>query len=330
MSLDHNFFSCSEHQKLSSTFEKKQTIGGCDNDAGFYAIAGRIIEMLSRHPLLKLPEGLLDKLLTRYETFFSAPLHEGRPDTYAARIQQLIKSTPAQQFHAQLTFILRQLAVDELCSHPERYLTAFIGEHAGITTEKMRRSDAWIDASNIAALSNTLGLPIIVNVVESDKPLPKQHQYNIDKSNIYPCVTIKLHRQDFSPMRPFQRGEISYNRGMSEISNRIIDEQIRIKHKFESIRPHLEALDKNDLLSIYIKWMNHADNEDEKNVYAGTEHGYQQFFEPIIGNQEMMPTNHQEYIKNQLVIAIARAVSVGHMHLDVVYTDNQSQSEPRP
>lgn len=330
MSLDHNFFSNNDTQKSSEPFDKKTRFdnGGSDNDDSFHAIALGLIEMFSKHSLLKLREGLLDKLITRHEALFPAHIHEALLDTSASRMQQLIKSIPRSQLVADLAYTLRQIAVDELCTNPTLYPTAFINKNESTSPAQMRRSGTWIDGCCIAALSNRLGLPIIVNVTEPGKILPSQIHYNVDKSNLIPGVSIKLNAQSFIPCHLLSPGpevndHLAFNRSTSEIRRMIVDEQLRIKHRYESVRSHLEALNKNELLAIYVSWMNSPDDSNEKKHYAGTEYGYQHFFEAITGDEKTLPTDHDGYVRYEIMNAIARAISVGDMNLDVIYKDNR-------
>lgn len=339
MSLDHYFFSSSESPKSLHTFEKKAGLanGDSNNNDVFHALATGIIELFCRHPLLKLWEGLLDKLVTRFEALFSGRSHENLPNTSASRMQQIMKRVPMQQFISELAFTLRQIAVDELCINPEIYPSAFIGVSKDTSPEIMRRTDTSLDASSIAALSNSLGLPITVNVVERGKILPKQLYYNVDKLSTRPCVLIKLESRHFTPMQPpktmpAHKDDLAFNRSMPEILGIIADDQLRIKHKYDSVRQHLEAfvlldpeegvLNKADLIAIYVKWINSTEYLSGQKCYAGTEYGYQHFFEAINDDDKMLP-NHNGYITQELINAIARAITIGHMHPDVIYKDNQ-------
>lgn len=114
---------------------------------------------------------------------------------------------------------------------------------------------------------------------------------------------------------------INYNQNFfsSSIPEAFTEDQIQLKNKFESTYHDLEALvqlgslNKHNLLSIYIKGINHTGSAS----CAGTELGTQHIFEGLVNkpNDKSLVT-YDDYVVSELMHAIARAISTGCMSPD--------------
>ncbi|WP_064088252.1 OTU domain-containing protein [Legionella feeleii] len=258
-----------------------------------------------------------------------------------------------------LAYVLRQIAVDELCAHPEKYRGAFASfedndQHANedreATPERMRQETTWIDESAIAALANALKLPIEVHVVTKNKELPMRLQYNAS-SDATPEVVMQLQNGHYiprvsQPARFMNISEQQKNMGplqpvtqsvqdppLSEILAKIAAEDQRLLEEFENTVNQLTAsviageVTKEELLEIYVKGMAKSDYLQGRVKYVGLEHGNQRFFEAIesakpgakIKAVRLGSDSHDKQVVNELVHAIARAISIGQLDPGVVF-----------
>ena len=342
MSFKQNFFIRTLGASDKPSTDQKSgafvDVGGT-GDCGFRAIAAGLIELYSTPALTKGRDALLQLLLTRFDVLFPTHAHQTSVLTPTQRLQQLKKRVPYHQLIVEMAYTLRQIAVDELCTNPDEYPGAFLGEDEGTSPAMMRKMTTWIDESSLSALSNALHLPITVQVVDGSKSLPYQFQYNVDSS--CPSVLIKLEKGHYVPYlrgpspqtrpTPVQsimpsKDDLAFDRKLPDILAMIAEDQKRMKDKFESIREKLEAqvllgskqggLNKDDLLSIYVNGKQTSDYLQGRARLAGIESG-----------NPRGHSCHDEYVVNELVHAIARAISIGHMSPDVIYKDNQPAVE---
>ncbi len=357
MTRKQHFFSNMTQPPLSETKHGAFIDVGGAGDCGFRAIAAGLIELYSTHSLIQGRDALLQSLLTRYVSLFPTHTHQSTIVTPTQRLQQLKKRVPWHQLIGEIAFTLRQIAVDELCAHPERYPGAFVGEHEGTSPSVMRKMETWIDESSLAALSNALHLPVTVQVVDGSKSLAHQFQYNTDEN--HRGVLIRLEKSHYTPYlrenasqgSPNQTPSIvaatdeqAFNRSLPEILMIIAQDQQRMKEKFESIFETLEAqmrlsseqggLNKQDLLDIYVKGMRTSDYLQGRVHYAGMESGTQHFFDAIKKHEPTSrysntSSQHDAYVVHELIHAIARAISIGHISPDAIYKDNRNHSAPR-
>lgn len=346
MSIKQNFFihttGASDKPSMAQKSGAFIDVGGT-GDCGFRAIAAGLIDLYSRPALTAGRDALLQTLFTRFDVLFPTHAHQTSVLTPMQRLQQLQKRKPYHQLIVEMGHTLRQIAVDELCANPEHYPGAFVGEHEGTTPAMMRKTSTWVDESSLAALSNTLHLPITVNVVDGAKSLPHQFHYRVDSNS--PSILIQLEKGHYVP---FLRGpipptrpnwvqcitpakdDLAFDRDLPDILARIADDQKRMKDKFESIRHQLETqvllgskqggLNQQDLLDIYVNGMQTSDYLGLRACFSGLESGRTDWLDAI---KRRVVGCHDEYLVKELVHAIARAISIGHMSPDVIYKDNQ-------
>ncbi|WP_019215572.1 OTU domain-containing protein [Legionella tunisiensis] len=286
-------------------------VGGT-GDCGFRSVAACLIDdYLFKRNLAN--QQLLEKILARYFDYFPHPQPFGR--TARDRLESMTRSPLAMaECTRRFAYVLRQIAVDELCTYPEKYRGAFASfedndQHAKedkeTTPQQMRQETTWIDESAIAALSNALGeLPIEVQVVTKNRALPMRLQYNVP-SDTTPAVVMQLQKGHYiprvsQPARFMNISEQQSNMGplqpvtrdiqdppQSEILAKIAAEDQRLRDEFDQTLNQLTAsvvageVTKEELLEIYIKGMAKSDYLQGRIKYVGLEHGNQRFFEAI-------------------------------------------------
>jgi hypothetical protein len=291
-----------------SSFEN---VGGT-GDCGFRAVAVCLMDdYLFKKNLAN--QQILTHLLARYFEYFPHPQPFGR--STKERLESMVRSPLAMaECTRRLAYVLRQIAVDELCAHPEKYRGAFVSfegndRNQGVDKETapecMRQETTWIDESAIAALSNALGqLPIEVQVAANNKELPMRLQYNVS-SNEPPAVVMQLQNGHYmprvsQPSRFMNISEQQRNMGplqpqlrvvtdlpLSAILVKIAAEDQRLLEKFTHTVNQLTSsvlageVTKEELLEIYVKSMAKSDYLQGRVKYVGLEHGNQHFFEAI-------------------------------------------------
>jgi hypothetical protein len=337
MAIKHHFFPITvttpSFLKNTSAPQAGFTDVGDKKDCGFRAIAAGLVDLLSRHHLIKGKELLLTTILTRHESLFKYTSDSATLSTASQKIQKLITKIPLNQLITELAYTLRQIAVDELCANPTLYPDAFIDHpNHSSSPEHMRHPESWINESSLLALSNRLRLPITIHVVTSENDLPKIIHYHSDKS--MPCVLIKQNKTQYMPYlhllsqhiqakhdhNPLEQHPIqTTDPRLNEIRALIAEQGARMRQTFESIctdlKKNLEAgvLSKAALLAIYVHGI-----KDNDCLEA---HGAQ----PIIADfksrslELFAPVEHTDFMIEPLVHAIASAISIGRMSRHALY-----------
>jgi hypothetical protein len=344
--VNHGFFSSQEPTAVD-TYEIKPAfidVGG-NGDCGFRAVAAGLIDNFLQHP--RMNADLLNKVLACYFSYF--PAHRTTLPglvTAAERMQQLIKDVRMGDLISAAAYTLRQIAVTEMCTHPERYRGAFVERNEGTTPEDMRKSTTWIDESSIAALANALAISIEVQVVERGKTLPMRLRYN-DLGAGTPPVVMQLKNGHYTPrvslverftsvnsqcVRKVQPvNTVTADPELPEIYATIAREDERLVVAFENAYDRLALmvaageLSKDDLLAMYVKGMADSDYLSGRITHVCIEHGNQHFFDAIIraqrgSPQDSSPTSgNDKVIVDELIHALARAFTIGQMSADHVF-----------
>lgn len=357
----HSFFSntpaMAEHAEKRSSKPTFVDVGG-NGDCGFRAVAAGLIDNFLSHPHVK--GEWLNRLLTQHFKYF--PEQRTTPAglwTPAERMQQLLKHVRMGELLQTLAYTLRQMAVTEMCAHPELYRGAFVGQHENTAPADMRQATTWIDESSIAALAHAIDLPIKVRVVESGKTLPMNLCYNEAKKAENPLIVIKLQQGHYVPrvhaserfkavkdlpiVRPLNPviENLPQDPELSEILTHIAAEDKRLVKAFEDTHYRLMTmvaageLNKEGLLAIYTKNMGNSDYLKGRVAYVTTEHGNQDFFNAIFRSQQSLPQedaglSSNEQITAELVHALARAITIGQMNVDEVFAQIDDAQEVRP
>lgn len=334
-------------------------VGGT-GDCGFRSVAACLIDdfLFNRRAL---NQKLFTELLARYFDYFPQAQPFGR--TALERMENMVRSPLAMaECTRRLAYVLRQIAVDELCENPENYRSAFITNNRldeEITFEQRRKESTPIDESLIAALSNRLELPIEVQVVTATKELPLRLQYNVSPGEKPPVVmqlqhghyisgvsqparfkSIREQQVNMLPLQPVT-SVLTQDPPLSEVLARIKAEDGRLLAKFNHTTHQLVAMvnagevSKDDLIAIYVKGLAKRDDSQGRVKYVGVEHGNQRFFEVISNTKPELGTkavhlscdSYNEQIINELIDAIARAISVGQLDPAIVFAQIEHDEE---
>ncbi|KTC84617.1 MULTISPECIES: OTU domain-containing protein [Legionella] len=270
------------------------------------------------------------------------------------------------KFVLELSYALRQVTVDELCRFPDKYPGAFVSDNEKTDPANMRKRDTWIDESAIAALSNVTKIPITVQVVEPGKELHLSLNYNEElKDAIGSPITLQLQNKHYLPLvsNPEQFALLNPNKviisthrvqaaepinpppkdpELSEILAIIEQADKDLIKEYEETLKRLELMvnlgefgdSPNDvLMKIYIAGMNKSDYLAGRVKQVGIEHGNQDFFQKAIDRAQkgvepvsLPKGDFDDQITKELVRAIARAISIGHLTHSVYENLEQTRS----
>ncbi|MDP1603482.1 MAG: hypothetical protein Q8M03_09485 [Legionella sp.] len=331
---------------LSTSLKKEPrfvNVGG-NGDCGFLAIASGIIDNAYK---IRPNQIMLSKLLEQHNNYFPLPPFQGLV-TSAERLKAMVggSSTMAKLIR-ELGYTLRQMSVDELCANDVLYRGAFVANNEGTSPDKMRMQTTEIDESYIAALSEALKIPITVQVVEKSKEVPARFHYGqnytasdevviqLQNKHYIPRLTNAALFESVSeqPVRALEpkASEQKADPELAEILKRIEAEDNRLLHVFDTNLRRLQNLvedgeiDKDYLLTIYIKGMNNSDYLQGRIKHVGLEHGNQNFFNAIESARRphaivgLPKGSHDEQVTKELIHAIARAISIGQLDAEDVF-----------
>lgn len=319
-------------------------VGG-NGDCGFRSVAAGIINNALVHPQLN--RKLLNQILNRHFRYF--PWH--RPKSVNGLMtpnevmNDLVACVDMPELIKAMGYTLRQLAVDELVRHPEKYPGAFVENNEKTAPEMMRKPRTWIDESSIVALSNALNLPVKVNVMDWGKELASSHTYNGETGEnpvTNPKIVMQLEGNHYMPQVPkdkvslfkkkcwfFEKkikppiSDAASDKAMPAIMKIVNEEEQRIAQAFISIEKRLTAmmiadeLNKDRLLEAYIKAMNTSDYLQTRTSYVNKARG-DEFFSQALGFSTKDPENKKhspqlssdEELVVQLIDGLARELSV--------------------
>ncbi len=322
-------------------------VGG-NGDCGFRAVAAGLIDSFLVHP--RGNGQWLTKVLANHFSYFP----EQRTKlpglvTAAERMQHLInhRHLSMRELLQTMAYTLRQMAVTELCTHPALYRGAFVDRNEKTTPNDMREPTTWIDESSIAALAKALAMSIEVRVIERGKTLPMRLMYN-HQGEGHPSLVMQLQDHHYKPRvtlserfsavsSPVVRdvcpvtNALPNDPSLSDIHAAIAAEDMRLVTEFKETYHRLAImvaageLNKNDLLAMYATNMANSDYLCGRVAHVGVEHGNQQFFDAILRTQRgihqaVLPAGeHHQDIVNELIHAIARAITIGQMNADDVF-----------
>ena len=346
--VNHGFFS-NPGSTTADRLHKKPVfvdVGG-NGDCGFRAVAACLIDGFLQRP--RAYGELFSKVLASHFNYF--PAHRTTLPglvTPIDRVQQIIKQVRMGDLLQYLAYTLRQIAVTEMCAHPELYRGAFVERNEGTAPETMRKPTSWIDESSIAALAKGLGFPIEVQVAERGKILPMRLRYN-DVGVGKPKVVMKLQDGHYTPRvssverfntvrsQPVRElhpvtNSLTPDPSLVDIHAAIAAADERLVLAFEQAYDRLAVmvavgeLNKDDLLAMYVKNMTNSDYLAGRVACINAEHGTQHFFDAIIRVQRglqkgaLPADDNDQYIIDELIHALARAISIGQMSAENVFS----------
>lgn len=324
-------------------------VGG-HGDCEFRSLTVGIIDNFISYPRKQNTE-LLSKLLGAYYQYFPQ-YRSNMPGlvTPVDRMQQLINRMPMAMLVQTMGYVLRQMAVTELCSNPWRYRGAFVEKNENTSPTEMRRQGTWIDESAIAAIAHVLSMPIKIQEVDRLKTLPLcRHYPPTDASSMSPIVlehqgnryqvkTMSTERfqavgnQSIPSIQPVEDLPVR-DPSMPELLAKIAAEDHRMMKVFEdrsnqlSLMVEAQELNLEKLLAIYVKGMSQSDYLSGTVACPLAEHGNQTLFDTILRDQQGVSDTgkatktHDQSIVDELIHAIARALSIGQMNENKVFAE---------
>lgn len=334
-------------------------------DSCFPSFSAGIIDNVVTRP--KTNQALAATVLSRFTDYFVLPQMSGHILTQTQRFEKMLaKPQIIAQFIHDLSYTLKQIAVDELCKNPEKY-DGFFNSREGLQSLSLMREPGATVSTHaseyaIAALADALKIPVIVYVTETGKELPLQHNWGPDlprasfdsiillqQSNQYLVHVKKMDRfraashQAFHFSMPLDR-KPSVDIDMNVILQRVKAENRHLLAAFEQNVHRLTAmvdageLGKQELLDLYVKEMgikdeNHSQHQVKK---AGIAHGSQKFFDDLFDKNRLKRNarsfsageSHDQRVIRELVCAFARDISLGRLDENTVFA-HLEQLEPR-
>ncbi|KTD07601.1 hypothetical protein [Legionella jamestowniensis] len=350
------FFKNLPPQPTEATKQTAKTVDyvdvGGNGDCGFRAIAAAIIskELYESNTMFfeNRNSAELNALLIKHFEYFP----EQKPSLpHANAIDQLRWLTNSNRMVLtiqSLAYTIRQMAVDEMTDREScaKYRGAFVNDGVTPTSPAtMRQPTTWIDETAIAAAAKATGYPIRVRVVSEGKEIPMHLHYEGKKERSANPLVIQLQEKHYIPcvMNPTKFQSVKTVSAVSltptqvkkndpdieEVLAIIAQEDKRLLENFEDTKRRLTAAVEADgatkelLLNIYIEGLKKSDYFQG---YVGIEHGSEHFFKALkesnselrIVRNELM-NNPNQHFTNQLIHAIARAVTIEQLDANHVF-----------
>jgi hypothetical protein len=360
ISVANGFFNHPNATHVIQNHPKKSLVNvGSDGDSNFRAVAAANIDNVLSHPQGN--RTLLARLFERHNKYFPSSQQTRtllRPDE---RLREMV-NTPygMAKLIREFAYTLRQMTVDELCSNPEYYRRAFVNQAGMISPANLRQESTPIGNVAITALANHLQLPITVNEVRAGKELPLSSHYG-PKANSPEAsgdeVQLRLQQSVYVPAlrQPDRFKQVSSQR--LAINHPVVSQEApdpdtsvnieRIKKGDERLVKHylqnlhrigtmvsLGELTKDHLLTTYIKGVSHRDDDENPCRYDGVEHGLSDFFDEATAHINQKPfqlitldnISHEDQVMNELVCALARAISIGQLDDNLLFEQVEGNS----
>ncbi len=353
MTHPRGFFNVKEKRCIPAPLKKLDLTNQYCSYSAVLALAATIIDKLLSHKISPKTYSL-PLLWERHFGYFPPPFSK-RVHSGLECFDDMVK-TPyelSSYLHA-LTYTLRQIAVDEMVAHPERYRFAFIktrdrGPPAFYSPEELRKIDGPLDENALAALAWVLNLPIKIQAVAKDKELPLNYTYPVaeEKRLLFPSILQKQKEHYLPELYHAARFEAISDKwptlsfvipsqkqpdpSAEEIKARIAAADKQLLASYEDSKHRLDAmflageLDKEQLLTIYIQNLKFEDKKTT-GLYPDIAFGSQAFFEHIIDlQQERIPAltliglDHRQQSTERLIAALSRELSLGQVDATVVF-----------
>lgn len=148
----------------------------------FHAVAVALIDSL-QNTSQRGNETTLKKILERFYQHFPKYISNQPYLTLPERMGMLLNSSRKSELVECMAYVLRQLAVDELYTHPLMYRDVFAGLSAETPKSYLRDPTVKLPASALNALAHNLGINITLSFKELGKELRKK-KYMMEKHNV--------------------------------------------------------------------------------------------------------------------------------------------------
>lgn len=325
-------------------------VGG-QGDCGFRAVAAGLLDHVLGSD--RSHDAVLKNVMERYFQYYPQFKPEGRYLTAKDRLESLSRNVHMPELITTLAYVLRQMAVDTLVENPSMYRGAFVHENEKTSPEEMRKPTTWIDETALAALANVLDIRISVSVVAPMRELPLHLNYNASETlkTEKPVVSVVLKDKHYVPKvknparfqaltqrkaRAIEPVEVQHlEPSMEDILKRIQHEDQQMLNHFiltkKRIQSAVEAgeLSRDELFDYYIAGMESSDYLQGRVKQIGLDLGSQAFFNELMARngqfsalhtQPAQMATHEDRITQELIHALARAVSIGQMSEESLFT----------
>ena len=319
------------------------------NNGVFLAIAVALVDNLTA---MNMPadEALFKILLGKYFSSLStmdlSKLPYRQMQSTSSVLAHMINSYGMLYVLQSLAFILKQIAVDEICQNSAYYCATFCQDSTQLTPTCRRAKDISLNhTSAIPAIANKLDLTIEINMVEPEKELPMRICYN--KRNTEHASSIKLlkDKQHYfalvrQPMKfvnlqdPSELKLIADNHDpkLSAMLIKINKKNKILAISFENLVEQLTNLvstnkiERDTLVNIYTdvySVKNYGNLSKSINSFGLNECGSQSFFnnvmQPKLRFQALNePSSYSTHLIKHLIFAIARAICLGQLNEEEV------------
>lgn len=124
-------------------------------------------------------ESSIKKILEHFYAYYPKFISQQAYLTPMERMGILINSARKSEVVSCLAYVLQQITIDEVYANPLQYREAFDGLNAGESKAFLRQSGTELPASVLRALSQALGLTIVLSFTERGKELARREIYSV-------------------------------------------------------------------------------------------------------------------------------------------------------
>ncbi|KTD72358.1 hypothetical protein [Legionella tucsonensis] len=122
-------------------------------------------------------DATLKKILERFYQHFPKYISNQPYLTLPERMGMLLNSSRKSELVACMAYVLRQLTVDELYTHPLKYIEVFDGLSAETPKSYLRDPEVKLPPNALNALAHALGITVTLSFKELGKELRKREIY---------------------------------------------------------------------------------------------------------------------------------------------------------
>ncbi|HCE5437068.1 TPA: hypothetical protein NHI29_002311 [Legionella pneumophila] len=161
----------------------------------FHAAAVALIDYFKRSP--RINDDTLKKILERFYFHFPKYIPSQPYLTPSERMSMLINGVRKSEIVECFSYVLRQLAIDEIYAKPLNYRDIFAEFERDTPKSLLRQPSTPLPASALRALSHVISTNITLSVVENGKELRKREVYVGDNLNsAKPGITIQVQQNN--------------------------------------------------------------------------------------------------------------------------------------
>ena len=158
----------------------------------FQALAVVFIDQFKQHPAMYEPciKSLITPIFDRYQDSFTAPSHASASE----KLSRLIDTVRTSELVEALSQVLKKYALEEIRANPTLYPEVFEGLTADTQDDYVLQPTTILHQRALQALTNRLGLTIILSRLEPGKELRSREIYENSRL-LGPQMALKLQVQ---------------------------------------------------------------------------------------------------------------------------------------